>query len=45
MQQSLCSIPARQLREGNASQREKIIWVKSKLGWVNHAFATPKPQT
>ncbi len=45
MQQLLSSIPPSKLKESNASLRDRIVWIKSKLGWVNHAFTNPKPQS
>lgn len=44
MQQLLSSYPPDKLKENNAGVRERITWVKSKLGWVNHAYTNPRPQ-
>lgn len=44
MQQILSSFSPDLLRENKAGIRERITWVKSKLGWINHAFTNPKPQ-
>lgn len=43
MQQLLSCIPPNKLKDNNASVRDRIVWVKSKLGWINHAFTNPKP--
>ena len=39
----LSSFPPAKLKENSAGVRDRVAWVKSKLGWVNHAFTTPKP--
>lgn len=43
MQQMYSSVSPWQLAEGGANSKARIAWVKAKLGWINHAYTTPKP--
>jgi hypothetical protein len=42
MQQQFACVPPEKLRQGNLKVR--IAWVKSSLGWINHAYTHPLPQ-
>jgi hypothetical protein len=44
MQQMLSSIPPAKLKEDKANLKERITYVKSKLGWINHGYTNAKPQ-
>lgn len=43
MQQQFALLTPSKLIECGANQKVRIAWVKSRLGWINHAYTTPKP--
>lgn len=44
MQQMLAAVPAERLIKGDSNLKARIAWVKAQLGWINHAYTTPRPQ-
>ena len=45
MQQMLAALPAEQLIQDGANLKARIAWVKAKIGWVNQAYTSPRPQS
>jgi hypothetical protein len=41
MQNQLAQIPGEQLAQASSDQR--IVWVKSRLGWINYSMTTSRP--
>jgi hypothetical protein len=45
MQQAFGSISSDKIKQTALTVRYRIAYIKSKLGWINHSFTHPRPQS